>query len=103
VRDAFEDRITQGLREGRPGFIADPLPVGRAGAAIVRGLERRSARVMVPRYVPVLQVLRGLLPFTLDRRMAGEERLQSALRAADADVPVAGAPRAKLTHASSSR
>ena len=48
VRDAFEDPITQGLREGLPGFISRPLPVGRAGAAVVRGLERRSARVRRP-------------------------------------------------------
>jgi NAD(P)-dependent dehydrogenase (short-subunit alcohol dehydrogenase family) len=102
VRDAFDDRGPESLRDVLPGFIADPLPVGRAGAAIVRGLERRSARVMVPRYVPVLQVLRGLLPFTLDRRMAGDERLWTALRAAEADVPAA-VPPAKLTQASPSR
>ena len=102
VRDAFDDPITQGIREGLPGFIARPLPVGRAGAAVVRGLERRSARVMVPRYVPALQVLRGLLPFTLDRQMAGDERLQAALRAADAGAGPAE-PAQKLTQASSSR
>src|SRR3954468_3715655 len=39
VRDALEDPISQSLREGVPGFIAKPLPVGRAGAAVVRGLE----------------------------------------------------------------
>src|SRR3954452_7412367 len=39
VRDAFEDPITQSLREGAPGFIARPLPVGRAGVAVVRGIE----------------------------------------------------------------
>jgi hypothetical protein len=50
--------------------------------------------------VPVLQVLRGLLPFTLDRRMAVDERLQAALRTADAEVPAA-APAQKLTQASS--
>jgi NAD(P)-dependent dehydrogenase (short-subunit alcohol dehydrogenase family) len=100
VRDAFDDPVTQGIREGLPGFISRPLPVGRAGAGIVRGVERRSARVMVPRYVPVLQVLRGLLPFTLDRRMAVDERLQAALRTADAEVPAA-APAQKLTQASS--
>jgi NAD(P)-dependent dehydrogenase (short-subunit alcohol dehydrogenase family) len=114
VRDAFDDPITQGLREGLPGFIAKPLPVGRAGSAVVRGLERRSARVMVPRYVPVLQVLRGLLPFTLDRQVAGDERTLAALQAADAAaIPAAaeraGAPAAaspptqKLTQASPSR
>ncbi len=102
VRDAFDDPVTRGIREGLPGFIARPLPVGRAGAGIVRGLERRSARVMVPRYVPVLQVLRGLLPFTLDRRMAVDERLQAALRTVDAEAAVE-APAQKLTQASPSR
>ena len=102
VRDAFEDPITQGLREGLPGFISRPLPVGRAGAAVVRGLERRSARVMVPRWVPAMQVMRGLLPFTLDRRMGDDERLRAALAAADAEVP-AGPPAQKLTQASPSR
>jgi NAD(P)-dependent dehydrogenase (short-subunit alcohol dehydrogenase family) len=36
------------------------IPVSRAGAAIVRGIERRSKRVYAPRWVPALLATRGV-------------------------------------------
>jgi NAD(P)-dependent dehydrogenase (short-subunit alcohol dehydrogenase family) len=84
VRDAFESPIAHGARNAMPGFIRKPLPVGRAGAAIVRGLEQRSARVMVPRYVPIASALRGLLGPAMDAGMARDRRLVQAILAADA-------------------
>jgi NAD(P)-dependent dehydrogenase (short-subunit alcohol dehydrogenase family) len=85
VRDAFENSVSAGARDAMPGFIRRPLPVGRAGAAIVRGLERRSARVMVPRYVPVASALRGLLALAMDPAMPREPRVRAAILAADAE------------------
>jgi NAD(P)-dependent dehydrogenase (short-subunit alcohol dehydrogenase family) len=97
VRDAFADPHMAELRESLPGFVRRPLPVGRAGAALVRGIERRSERVMVPRYVPAMAALRGLLPFTLDRALGRDERLRRTLAAVEARGDT------KLTPASPSR
>jgi NAD(P)-dependent dehydrogenase (short-subunit alcohol dehydrogenase family) len=92
VRDAFESPVAREARDAMPGFIRRPLPVGRAGAAIVRGLERRSARVMVPRYVPIASALRGLLGPVMDAGMARDRRLMQAVLAADAEWSTADAP-----------
>jgi hypothetical protein len=43
-----------------PGPFSRALPVGAAGGAIVRGVERRAKRVYAPRWVPALLALRGL-------------------------------------------
>jgi NAD(P)-dependent dehydrogenase (short-subunit alcohol dehydrogenase family) len=52
------------LVAGLPGPLGRPTPVAAAGAAIVRGIERRAAIVYAPRWVPVLLALRGqLAPF----------------------------------------
>src|SRR4051812_7685302 len=83
VRRAFEDPIASAHRDTLPGFIGRPLPVGRAGAAIIRGLEHRKARVMVPRYVPVMAALRGALP-AMDAAMRRDARTLDAVREADA-------------------
>jgi len=84
VRDAYADPVAAQLRTLLPKWIAKPLPVGRAGAAIVRGLERRAARVMVPRYVPALAAVRGLLPVTVDLQLARDARVHRAIGECDA-------------------
>lgn len=42
------------------GPVGRPIPVDRAGAAIVRGIERRAKRVYAPRWVPALLATRGI-------------------------------------------
>jgi NAD(P)-dependent dehydrogenase (short-subunit alcohol dehydrogenase family) len=51
-----------------PGFATRPLPVGRAGEAIARGIERRSRRVYAPRWILPALLAPGLFgqPF-IDR------------------------------------
>lgn len=44
-----------------PGPLGRGLPVEDAASAIVRGIERRSAHVYAPRWVPALLALRGQL------------------------------------------
>jgi NAD(P)-dependent dehydrogenase (short-subunit alcohol dehydrogenase family) len=39
------------LARRTPAFASRPLPVGRAGRAIVRGVERRSRWICVPRWI----------------------------------------------------
>ena len=70
------------LREVLPAWYTRPIPVQRAADAIVRGVERRSARVVAPRWLAPLMAARGLLP-ALDERLARDERVQAAIRATE--------------------
>jgi len=70
------------LREVLPDWYTRPIPVQRAADAIVRGVERRSARVVAPRWVAPLMAARGLLP-ALDERLARDERVQAVIRATE--------------------
>jgi NAD(P)-dependent dehydrogenase (short-subunit alcohol dehydrogenase family) len=55
------------MRKGLRGPARKTLPVGDAADAIVRGVQRRSRRVVAPRFVAALFRLRGLLPELIDR------------------------------------
>jgi len=61
VRESFEKPVFQELLRSPTGLLAHPIPVGRAGAAIVRGIERRRARVVAPEWARPLLAARGLL------------------------------------------
>ena len=61
------------MREGLRGPAGRTLPVGDAADAIVRGVQRRSRRVVAPGFVGALYRLRGLVPELIDR-----EALKSA-------------------------
>jgi NAD(P)-dependent dehydrogenase (short-subunit alcohol dehydrogenase family) len=65
------------LVAGLPGPLGRPTPAAAAGAAIMRGIERRAAIVYAPRWVPVLLTLRGqLAPFErVLGRLPGMSRL----------------------------
>jgi NAD(P)-dependent dehydrogenase (short-subunit alcohol dehydrogenase family) len=60
VRDAVAHPAVARGMSSLPGALRRPLPVGAAGAAIVRGVERRAKRVYAPRWVPALIATRGL-------------------------------------------
>lgn len=45
-----------------PSPFNRPIPVGRASAAIISGIEKRSNTVYAPRWVPALVAGRGLVP-----------------------------------------
>jgi NAD(P)-dependent dehydrogenase (short-subunit alcohol dehydrogenase family) len=55
------------MRKGLRGPAGRTLPVGDAADAIVRGVERRSRRVVAPGFVGALYRLRGLVPELIDR------------------------------------
>jgi NAD(P)-dependent dehydrogenase (short-subunit alcohol dehydrogenase family) len=55
------------MREGLRGPAGRTLPVGDAADAIVRGVQRRSRRVVAPGFVGALYRLRGLIPELIDR------------------------------------
>jgi hypothetical protein len=55
------------MRKGLRGPAGKTLPVGDAADAIVRGVQRRSRRVVAPGFVGALYRLRGLVPELIDR------------------------------------
>jgi NAD(P)-dependent dehydrogenase (short-subunit alcohol dehydrogenase family) len=79
VRRAFSDPAIQSIRGSLPAWLTRPVEVGRAGEAIVRGIERRSAHVTAPGWVAPAMVLRGVLA-ELDPLIIRGRRIDRALR-----------------------
>jgi NAD(P)-dependent dehydrogenase (short-subunit alcohol dehydrogenase family) len=74
-------------------LIGKTYPLSGAGAAVVRGMENRARRVMYPRWIRPLFVLRSAMPRLLgravDAQMVGrlvDELDQRDLNSADRDV-----------------
>jgi NAD(P)-dependent dehydrogenase (short-subunit alcohol dehydrogenase family) len=76
VRGAFDHpaaaEANRRLERLAPAFVTRRLPVGRAGAAIVRGVERRSRRVYAPRWILPALLAPGLLAQPLLDRAPSE-------------------------------
>jgi NAD(P)-dependent dehydrogenase (short-subunit alcohol dehydrogenase family) len=90
VRDALaEPAVARGMGS-LPGFLSRPLPVGAAGAAIVRGVERRAKRVYAPRWVPALIALQGI-GGPVESLAGRDPRLVKALREAESAAATANA------------
>ena len=87
VRDAYDHPASQRARRNTPDWITKPIPVSAAGAAIVRGVEGRRARVWAPRYVGAALALRGILMPLLERRQLHDADSAAALELA-AQQPV---------------
>jgi NAD(P)-dependent dehydrogenase (short-subunit alcohol dehydrogenase family) len=90
VRVGLSDPLSNRLNESVPGFMLRRLPPQAAAAAIVRGIERRAPRVILPRWWTALSLLRGALGPGLDRRMERDDRVLGAVREADVEGRVAG-------------
>ena len=60
ARNGYSQPAAAQVRSVLPKLVSEPIPVGRAGAAIVRGIERRAKRVYAPRWVPLLLATRGI-------------------------------------------
>ena len=67
-----------------PAPLRKRLDPSVAGEAIVRGIERRSPRIIRPRRWTVLSVLRGILDPLGDARSERDENLQQLVREFDA-------------------
>jgi NAD(P)-dependent dehydrogenase (short-subunit alcohol dehydrogenase family) len=85
VRDAYEHPASQRARRDAPQWVARPIPVSEAGAAIVRGVEGRRARVWAPRWVGATLALRGILMPLLERRQMRDAGSAEALDLAAAE------------------
>jgi NAD(P)-dependent dehydrogenase (short-subunit alcohol dehydrogenase family) len=65
--EAFSHPSTQGMRDGIGARFTRPLPVRYASREVVRGIERRAKRVVVPRALTPLVVAPGLFTPVLER------------------------------------
>jgi NAD(P)-dependent dehydrogenase (short-subunit alcohol dehydrogenase family) len=86
VQDAFADPIAQRLEEAFPSFMLKRMSPQQAGAAVVSGIERRQAQIILPRWWRAISILRGVLGPLLDRRLERDERVTGAVRQAEAEA-----------------
>ena len=82
VRDAYADPVVDASMSTLPKRFTKPIPVGAAGKAIVRGIERRSRNVYAPRWVPGLIAARGL-GGPVEGFAARDKRLVETMRRAE--------------------
>jgi NAD(P)-dependent dehydrogenase (short-subunit alcohol dehydrogenase family) len=85
VRDAFAESPSQSLREGVAARFTKPMPLDRSVSRVVRGIERRAKRIVVPRALEALVLAPGLLSPLLDRAASGGSKLEEAIRTAEQD------------------
>jgi NAD(P)-dependent dehydrogenase (short-subunit alcohol dehydrogenase family) len=85
------DMVREGQAEGErrlPGggssVFGRPLPVAKAGEAIVRGIERRARRVVAPRYIYPALMAPGLISPVLES-LVRHSRARELVRAAERD------------------
>ncbi len=79
-----EDPIADRLLGQIPKPLLKRLPPSEAGAAIVRGIERRQPRIIRPRRWTAYSLLRGLINPPLDTAMVRDAKTQSLLQELDA-------------------
>lgn len=82
VRTAFSQEGASAMREALPAFISNPMDVDPAVVKIVRGIERRSARMTMPWWVGPALLARGPLSL-LDSRLAVDPAVRRAITLAE--------------------
>ena len=83
-RTVDADPLADRLLARAPKVLHKRLPPSAAGAAIVRGIERRQARIIRPRRWAAVSVLRGILNPLTDAQMERDEETQQVIRALEA-------------------
>jgi NAD(P)-dependent dehydrogenase (short-subunit alcohol dehydrogenase family) len=78
------DPLVDRMMAASPKVLRKRLPPSAAGAAIVRGIERRQPRIIRPKRWTVLSVLRGILNPLMDIQMERDEETQAITRELDA-------------------
>jgi NAD(P)-dependent dehydrogenase (short-subunit alcohol dehydrogenase family) len=70
VRGADENAALREMRAGLPFPAGRTYPLGPAADALVRGIARRAPRVYGQRWLPPVQLVRGVLPALVARSAA---------------------------------
>ena len=78
------DPLAQRMFAASPTVLHKRLQPSAAGTAIVRGIERRQARIIRPRRWTVLSVLRGILNPLMDLQMERDAETLALTRELDA-------------------
>jgi NAD(P)-dependent dehydrogenase (short-subunit alcohol dehydrogenase family) len=78
------DPLVKDMMTSLPKPLHKRLPPSAAGEAIVRGIERRQARIIQPRRWVVMSLLRGILGPLSDAQLERDEQVQAHLRQLDA-------------------
>ena len=85
VHEALDrNPIQEQLMEVQPKFLHKRLPPSAAGEGIVRGIEKRAPRVILPKRWAALSVLRGVLNPLIDEQAAKRDDVQALVRVLDA-------------------
>lgn len=79
-----EDPVADKMFEALPKVLHKRLKPAQAGEGIVRAIEERRPRVILPRRWEVFSVLRGIINPLLDRHMERDARTQEVARVMDA-------------------
>ncbi|MHA6792067.1 short-chain dehydrogenase/reductase [Pseudonocardia bannensis] len=86
--------IVTRLRErAMPGPLGQAIRPEEVAQAALAGIERRAARVIVPKRWAALSVLRGIVNPLLDRKIEGDRTLQALVGELDAAARAAREPR----------
>ncbi|GAA1140320.1 SDR family NAD(P)-dependent oxidoreductase [Kribbella jejuensis] len=84
IRASHDDEVTKELiRLGNPGILGRPVSPDLIAAAAVRGIEKRSPRVIAPRVWVPFFVARGAFGIASDALIDRHKRMQSLLRRID--------------------
>jgi NAD(P)-dependent dehydrogenase (short-subunit alcohol dehydrogenase family) len=90
VQDAFDQEISERIRELSPDFLLKRITPDEAGAGLVRGIEERAPRIFVPKWWRYVSAFRGLVNPLLDRRMESDAKTRALIRDVDAASVDAG-------------
>jgi len=90
VKDAFENNGGR-MEENLPDFLRKRIEPDEAGAAVVRGIERRAPRIFAPKWWRYVSALRGILNPLLDRRFERDPMMAATIREVEAEADEQGA------------
>lgn len=74
LRDSSADPATAAMISGLPERISRSIPASKAGEAIARGVQRRSRRVIAPRWILPMLLAPGAFVPLAERGAAGATR-----------------------------
>jgi NAD(P)-dependent dehydrogenase (short-subunit alcohol dehydrogenase family) len=86
VRESFDHPAATATRKSSPSFVANPIPLAKAGEAIERGVLGRRRVTYAPRWVGAAIALRGVLQPLLEQAAARRTDTAEAVRRAEAEA-----------------
>jgi hypothetical protein len=79
------------MQQNLPEFLRKRITPDQAGAAVVRGIEERAARIFAPKWWRYVSALRGVLNPLLDRRVESDPAMTRMIREVEAEADEQGA------------